>query len=156
MGNELFIYFKMGKQVFLGIKILAVIFFICVTKNGYAKRISVDTNGIYIGAYSINFNGSREAKITIPLPDGFRNNLVGWSPGSWPTNYYGITGFSIQPCMVSRYEFLGSQIDIWVKAHMWDGQQRIQLIMDTNKPSPHHINQNYYYLYADIDIMGLK
>lgn len=104
-------------------RILALIFFICAAKSSYAQSIGIDTNDIYIGAYSLDFNGSQEAKMTITLPDGFCNNFIGWSSGSWPTNRYGITGFSIPPCMVSRYEFLGSQINIGGRGHMWDGEQ---------------------------------
>lgn len=43
-------------------RILALIFFICAAKSSYAQSIGIDTNGIYIGAYSLDFNGSQEAK----------------------------------------------------------------------------------------------
>lgn len=124
---------------------------ICIIRVGYAQI--PDINGIYIGDYSLDFKKSREAKMTIQLPSEFQSNFIGWSPSSWPSYDYGITGFSIQPCMVSRYDFLGSEINIWVNGHMWDGQERIQLIIDTNKPCS--FPYGYYYLYANIDIINL-
>ena len=116
-----------------------------------AQVISPNPSEIFIGSYTLDFNNTREAKVTIQIPEGFQNDYIGW--GSVPAGGgTGITNLSIQPCRVDHHSFWGSQIVLWVNAHMWDGEERIQLIMDTNKSNPYYFD-SYYILVADINIV---
>lgn len=139
----------MRDQITLLIKTLIItLLFISVNATSYAQNVY--STGIYLGDYSLNFNGNREAQLTVYLPKEFQNNCISGGGGSG----YGFTGFSIPPLRVDRFTFLGSELILTINKHTWDGEERIQLLISTNKKN--NWPGSDVFLYANVDIMGIK
>lgn len=144
----------MKKNILFGLRVLVTVLLISITQSSYAQMLidnvnttnsgwQSDGNEIFIGDYTLNFNWTNEAKLTVNIPNGFdSHNFV----------YY-----SIQPLLITRTEHLGGDtMNFWVKPHMWDGEEKVNLIIETNVENHYGIAPGYYFLAANVNIMNLK
>lgn len=148
----------MKKNIFNGLKVLIIILLINIVQGSYAKEDTTtnnstnienatnciyrsDGNAIYIGAYTLDFKGTTEAKLVVNLPNGFNfHNFV----------------YSIQPLKIVSHQNLGKTMEFRIKPHMWDGEEKVNLIIETNIINDHGIVPGYYFLVADVNIMNLN
>lgn len=78
----------------------------------------------------------------VNLPNGF--------------NSHNFVYYSIQPLKIVSYQDLGKTMEFQIKPHMWDGEEKVNLIIETNIINDHGIVSGYYFLVADVNIMNLN